>query len=147
MYFLQESGEHLRLRYVKAPYGPYADNLRHVLQKVEGHLLTGYGYGGDSPDKRIELVPGAMADAEAFLASEQQTHQRLSRVSELVEGFETPFGLELLATVHWVATREGATKLDEVVTKTYEWNSRKRQFSTNQIEIALNALRLKGWLA
>jgi hypothetical protein len=110
-------------------------------------LLTGYGDGGDSPDKRIELVTGAMADAEAFLATEQQTHQRLSRVSELVEGFETPFGLELLATVHWVATREGATNLDEIVSRTYEWNSRKRQFSTNQIEIALDALRSKGWLA
>lgn len=147
MYFLQESGEALRLRYVKAPYGPYADNLRHVLQRVEGHLLTGYGDGGDSPNKRIELVPGAIADARTVLASAQQTHERLSKVSELVEGFETPFGLELLTTVHWVVTREGATHLDEVVTKTYQWNSRKRQFSTNQIEIAVEALASKGWLA
>lgn len=146
LYFLQESGQDLRLRYVKAPYGPYADNLRHVLQRVEGHLLIGYG-GGDSPHKRVELVPGAMTDAEAFLASDRQTRERLDRVAGLVEGFETPLGLELLATVHWVVTREGATGLDDVVSKTYQWSSRKRQFSRNQIEIALEALKSKGWLA
>lgn len=37
MYFQQEAGEYIRLRYHKAPYGPYAENLRHVLHAVEGH--------------------------------------------------------------------------------------------------------------
>ena len=31
MYFMQEAGQDLRLTYKKAPYGPYAANLRHVL--------------------------------------------------------------------------------------------------------------------
>lgn len=42
MYFLQEAGEPLRLRFVKGPYGPYAENLRHVLVAIEGHLIAGY---------------------------------------------------------------------------------------------------------
>lgn len=42
MYFMQVAGEPLRLRYAKAPYGPYAENLRHALKAVEGHLLSGY---------------------------------------------------------------------------------------------------------
>ncbi|HYB22990.1 MAG TPA: macro domain-containing protein, partial [Solirubrobacteraceae bacterium] len=42
MYFLQEAGEPLRLRYIKAPYGPYAENLRHVLQAINGHFIAGY---------------------------------------------------------------------------------------------------------
>ena len=67
MYFMQEAGEPLRLKYAKAPYGPYAENLRHVLHAVEGHLVSGYADGGDAPDKQIELVPGAVQDAEAFL--------------------------------------------------------------------------------
>jgi O-acetyl-ADP-ribose deacetylase (regulator of RNase III) len=146
MYFLQEAGQDLRLSYSKATYGPYADNLRHVLQKVEGHLLTGYGDGGDHPDKKIELVPGAVADAEMFLASTEQTRKHLDKVAELVEGFETPFGLELLATVHWVMVHEGADSLEQVVTQTYQWNSRKRQFSRGQIETAMETLRSKNWL-
>ncbi|MDO8473207.1 MAG: macro domain-containing protein, partial [Dehalococcoidia bacterium] len=43
MYFMQEAGEPLRLRYQKAPYGPYADNLRHVLSLIDGHFISGYG--------------------------------------------------------------------------------------------------------
>ena len=46
MYFMQEVGEPLRLRYKKAPYGPYAENLRHVLNEIEGHLISGYADGG-----------------------------------------------------------------------------------------------------
>ena len=43
MYFAQEAGEPLRLKYVKAPYGPYAENLRHVLSTIEGYMIAGYG--------------------------------------------------------------------------------------------------------
>ena len=99
MYFMQEAGQPLRLTYAKAAYGPYAENLRHVLHAVEGHLISGYADGGDAPNKQIELVPGATAEAEAFLNDDHEAKPRLDRVAELVEGFETPFGLELLSTV------------------------------------------------
>lgn len=147
MYFMQEAGQPLRLNYVKHHYGPYADNLRHVLVKIEGHMVSGYHDGGDAPDKQLELVPGAVKDAEAFLADDLETKQRFDRVGNLVEGFETPFGLELLATVHWVATREEARSSDEVRARVYAWNERKKQFSPRQIEIALAALGSKGWLS
>ena len=54
MYFMQEAGEPLRLKMEKGPYGPYAENLRHVLNDVEGYFITGYGVGGDAPDKTLE---------------------------------------------------------------------------------------------
>lgn len=147
MYFMQAAGEPLRLQYAKAPYGPYAENLRHVLRAVEGHLVSGYADGGDAPDKQIELVPGAVKDAEAFLADKRETADRFDRVGKLVEGFETPFGLELLATVHWVANRESATSAEDATAKVYAWNDRKMHFSPRQIGIAFEALRSKGWLA
>jgi hypothetical protein len=146
MYFMQEAGEPLRLRYVKALHGPYAENLRHVLRAVEGHLVSGYADGGDVPDKQLELVPGAVADAEAFLADKVETRSRFDRVADLVDGFETPFGLELLATVHWVATREGAATVESAATHTYAWNKRKRRFTERQIELAWNTLAHGGWL-
>lgn len=146
MYFMQEAGQPLRLRYTQAPYGPYAENLRHVLREVEGHLISGYVDGGDAPDKQLQLVPGAAEDAEAFLASDAETRARFERVAGLVEGFETPFGLELLATVHWVMTRQGAAGLDEVIERTYAWNERKRQFTPRQIGIAVDCLTRKGWV-
>jgi hypothetical protein len=147
MYFMQEAGEPLRLNYIKHHNGPYADNLRHVLTKIEGHLVSGYHDGGDAPDKQLELVPGAVRDAEAFLAEDLDTRSRFDRVGKLVEGFETPLGLELLATVHWVATREHASDIEGTMAKVYAWNDRKQRFSPRQIGIAYETLRANGWLS
>lgn len=147
MYFMQESGENLRLRYQKAPYGPYAENLRHVLNAIEGHLVSGYADGGDTPYKQLSLVPGAVRDARRFLENHPQTHARFDRVGALVEGFESPAGLELLATVHWIVKKDHAHSLNEVIEHTYAWNERKRQFTERQIGLAVDVLTRQGWIA
>lgn len=146
MYFAQEAGEPLRLMYVKAPYGPYAENLRHVLSAIEGYMISGYGDGGDAPEKPLELVPGAANEARDFLKDHPATLRRFERVADLVEGFETSFGMELLATIHWVMTREGARD-QGVVDAVHGWNPRKRMFTDEQIRIAAKRLSDKGWLA
>lgn len=146
MYFLQEAGEPLKLRYVKAPYGPFAENLSHVLKAIEGHLVSGYADGGDAPDKQLKLVPRAMDDARAFLEGEAVTREHLNRVTRLVEGYESPFGLELLATVHWVVKHESPCSLGELMQATYAWNERKRQFTNRQIELAASVLETQGWI-
>lgn len=146
MYFMQAAGEPLGLNFVKALYGPYAENLRHVLNKIEGHMVSGYEDGGDAPDKELELVPGALEDARAFLQDQIETQANFDKVSELVAGFESPFGLELLSTVHWLAREEHARTVSDVVTRTYAWNERKRQFSRRQIELAVDVLSGKGWI-
>lgn len=146
MYFMQESGERLKLEYKKATYGPYAGNLRHVLQRIEGHFISGFADEGDKPNKQLELVPGAIEDATAFLQTHPTTQQRFDQVTNLVEGFESPLGLELLASVHWVVHKETSETFDNVVRSMYAWNKRKRQFSRRQIKIAYDTLSEKGWI-
>ena len=146
MYFMQEAGEGLRLDFQKGRFGPYAANLRHVLNLVEGHFIQGYGDAQDRPDKPIELMPGSWEQAEQFLADHLETRERFTRVAGVIEGFETPFGMELLSTVHWVATREGASTPDDAVEKTYAWSERKRMFTEDQIRKAWQALTERRWL-
>jgi hypothetical protein len=146
MYFMQEAGQPLRLRYVKGPYGPYAENLRHVLREIDGYFVSGYADGGDTPGKELKLVPGAEIDAGKFLVDHPETMRRFTRVAELVEGFESPFGLELLATVHWAVQREGSTTAEDAIERVYAWNERKRQFSRRQIDVAYSVLGERGWL-
>ena len=146
MYFIQAAGGDLKLKFEKGHYGPYAENLRHVMNAIEGHLVSGYADGGDAPGKQLELVPGALEDARAFLKDKADTQARFERVSSLVEGFESPFGLELLTTVHWVAREEKARTFDDVADLTYAWNERKKQFSRRQIRIAFDVLTKKGWI-
>jgi uncharacterized protein YwgA len=146
MYFMQEAGEPLRLKYKKALYGPYAENLRHVLNVIEGHFITGYADAEDGPDIQIELFPEAADKADLFLKNHYNTYERFDRVVDLIKGFETPFGMELLATVHWVITREEAKTVEQAIKKTYEWNVRKQMFQKEHIRIAWEVLGQKGWL-
>lgn len=77
---------------------------------------------------------------------QQHSLVRFDRVADLVEGFESPFGLELLATVHWVASRERPACERELIERTYAWNERKRRFSVEQIGLAHRVLADKGWI-
>jgi hypothetical protein len=142
---MQEAGEPLKLRYVKAPYGPYAENLTHVLRAIDGYFVSGYGDGGESPNKELGLVPGAVEEAEAFLADHADVRARFARVADLVGGFETPFGLELLSTVHWVSRRENVGGSEDLLRAVYSWGDRKKQFTPRQIQLASQTLAQKGW--
>ena len=152
MYFLQEAGEDLGLRYEHARYGPYADNLRHVLKAVEGHHLRGFDDGSKKVQEAevIETLPGAMAEADEALSANPAVVERMGRVFRLVDGFESPYGLELLASVHWVSTRDdnGPTdELDVAVQRVQEWSGRKqRMFTEGHIAIAFERLQAHGWL-
>jgi len=147
MYFMQEAGQNLKLAYAKGPYGPYAENLRHVLTHIEGHFVTGYGDASDRPDKQIEPKQEAVEAAEEFLVDHPKVHERFKRVANLIEGFETPFGMELLATVHWVTAHEEAIIVEQAIEKTYAWNDRKRMFEEQHIRVAWTMLNRKGWLS
>lgn len=128
-YFLQEAGEPLRLNYEAGHYGPYAPNLNKVLEVMEGHFIRGYG-DSQKPDAEIELLPGAVDEASAFLADKRDSLTRLEQVADLIEGFETPYGMELLATVHWVAHyggrqgEEPAVDVDAATNVVHAWNRR-----------------------
>ncbi len=151
-YFMQAAGQDLKLRFQKHHYGPYADNLRKVLERIDGHFIEGYGdgVGANSPETPITLFGDAANQAEAFLKHDAETQRRFEAVSDLIEGYETPYGMELLSTVHWVVKNEVAADeatLDRIVASIGAWNTRKSQLMTPpQIAAAWETLRRKHWV-
>jgi O-acetyl-ADP-ribose deacetylase (regulator of RNase III) len=146
-YFLQLAGQPLNLAFVKQRYGPYAENLNHVLQRLEGHFIR--GNGDRSREASIRILPEASEETCRFLATDEPTLTRISRVRDLIEGFETPYGMELLATVHWVATEDDASRHDveKAVLNVHAWNQHKaRTFSPLHIRTAWARLSSLGWM-
>lgn len=144
-YFLQQAGQPLRLRFIKHHYGPYAQGLNHVLRRLEGHYLQ--GAIDVKPGTEITLMPGAVAAADEVLAHDANAQAQLARVAALIEGFETPYGMELLASVHWVAVEEGAGDAEACVAAVHGWNPRKRQvFRDDHIWVAHGVLSERGWM-
>jgi O-acetyl-ADP-ribose deacetylase (regulator of RNase III) len=149
-YFLQVAGEPLRLEYQANLYGPYADNLRHVLHRIEGHFVSGFGDGKNNPETPLELVGDAAAEAEAFLTERWESQARLAEVAALIEGYETPLGMELLSSVHWVATHDAdaAATADGAVHAVHAWTDRKAtMMKPEQIRGTWAHLKESGWLS
>jgi len=153
MYLLQVAGQPLRLAYQKAQYGPYAENLNHALQQLEGHYLRGYGDRSEQILKLrpLELLPGAPDEANQWLEDHpDETQDRIATVVDLIAGFASPYGLELLATVHWVATedRRASSDVEVACELVQQWSHRKgRIFTRKHVGKAWEKLQHEGWLA
>ena len=130
----------------KGIYGPYAHNLNKVLETLEGHYTRGLG-DSQKPDTEIILLPGATEEAEQFLTEHEDSRARLDQVAQLIAGFETPYGMELLSSVHWVAMSDetAADTPEEAIEAIHAWNDRKRRmFQPKHIEVAWRRLEGSG---
>jgi O-acetyl-ADP-ribose deacetylase (regulator of RNase III) len=113
-YFLQESivklgiGDPLDLRFEANKYGPYADRLRHLLDSLDGSYLHADRRISDArPLDGIWFEESRRDYVKTFLVSEAKQYlPALERTSRVIDGFESPLGLELLATVHWMLSRQ-----------------------------------------
>ena len=147
-YLLQEAGQPLRLRFDAGHYGPYAPNLNKVLETLEGHFTSGYG-DSQKPDVEVRLLEGSGEQAETFLRGRSAEHERLERVNALIGGFKTPYGMELLSSVHWLATRgePRARTVENAVAGMAAWNPRKRtMFRPEHIRVAWDRLAQQRWM-
>ena len=146
-YFLQSAGQDLQLDFVKDKHGPYAENLNFLLQRMEGHFIR--GYGDRSRDAQMHVLPKATVEADTFLERHPRAIDSVKRVGELIRGFETPYGMELLGSVCWLANEQALPALDAdaAVAAVHEWSARKRRlFKPQHIRIAWRRLSAHGWI-
>lgn len=147
-YFLQVLGEPaMRLKFEKGQYGPYSDTLNKMLERMEGHYIRGYGDNTQGRYAELVTLPDAKEVAESVLTAE--TRNRIARVADLIMGFETPYGMELLATVHWLTLCEPGISDDptRIAERVHRWNEHKKAaFSADHVQAAWQQLRDRGWL-
>jgi O-acetyl-ADP-ribose deacetylase (regulator of RNase III) len=149
-YFQQFAGEPLEYSFERGAFGPYADELRHVLNRIEGHFIQGFADGQNKPDTAIKVLEEAVDEAKLTLKEHTATQERIRRVARLIEGFETPFGMELLSSVHWIAVQENArarTDVNAAIAGVHNWNERKRRsMHADHIRSAWQRLHDQGWI-
>lgn len=148
LYFLQVAGApYERLQFVQGKFGPYADPVRNVLNHLEGHFIKGFGDADDRSS--MIVVDEALEHAKAMCHSPEHANfrQAVELVRDLTQGFDDAFGLELLASVHWVASRwqppaENATQAFEAM---HSWSPRKRRrYDQAQVRAAWERLEEFG---
>lgn len=98
----------LNLKFEAHIYGPYARTLNHLLDKLDGSYLHSDKRIADAdPLDVIWFDEGHKSRVDTYLRSEAKDYlPALQYTAELIDGFESPYGMELLATVDWLLTKE-----------------------------------------
>jgi len=142
-YFLQESGENLRLTFTAHHYGPYSVQLNHVLGAVNGVYLKGLEQNQAKAFEPLLLNYERYAEVEQFIQSQLSPVQRerLQSVLKLIEGFESTYALELLASADYASKQPGVGNVAQVINAIKQWNPRKANlFQSEHVKLAYDHL-------
>jgi len=145
----------LDLRFEANRYGPYANRLTHLLNGLDGSYLHcdkriadadvfDTIWFEDSKRKKLDLYLKSK-EARAYISA-------LEATDELIDGFQSPLGMEALATVDWLIVREGAEPtLPSIRDGIRNWPAgathaqrKERLFSDRLLDLALDRLRQVG---
>ena len=102
----------LDLRFSAKRYGPYSDRLRHLLDGLDGSYLRSVKRISDAKAADpITFNDRKKARVDLYLRSEAKPYlEPLETVTRLIDGFESPLGMEALASVDWLLEREGCSR-------------------------------------
>lgn len=156
-WFLERTAERmgldpLGLHFVPHAYGPYADRLRHLLDALDGSYLHCERRLADArPTDSIWFDQAKKGRVALYLRSDpqgQRCQAALQATEEIIDGFQSPHGLELLATVDWLLAREDREPTVASVREGLRhWpGSRRvaerklRMFDDHQLQLALDRL-------
>lgn len=138
--------------FVANRYGPYSEKVRHLLDSLDGSYLTCERRVADArPFDPIRFKHDRQDRISVYLTSPEATPYRpaLLEASAIIDGFQSPHGLELLATVDWLNRRSGtALEADGMMAAIAAWpgpqgaaERKARVFTRHHVEVAVDHLR------
>lgn len=146
-YFLQLSGEPLKLKFESYLYGPYSLQVEKVLYALNGKYLKGMEQLNYKPFEPLvlnyDLLPEIIDFIDRNLNYEQK--DRLKRLFEIIQGFESALSLEVLASVDFLVRKEPGVNNDELAEKISAWNTHKKNLIKKEhVSLAYQHLKEYG---
>ncbi|SIS99254.1 type II toxin-antitoxin system antitoxin DNA ADP-ribosyl glycohydrolase DarG [Insolitispirillum peregrinum] len=141
----------LNLHFTAHKYGPYANRLDKLLNNLDGSYLHCEKRISDaSPQDVIWFDDSRREHLRVYLNSEAKAYLPALRATiDLINGFESPFGMELLSTVDWLLNRDGvADTVESIRAGLQHWKAgpefarrKDKLFNDDALQIALQRLR------
>lgn len=140
VYFLQVLGISFGVEFNRTIHGPYSEQLRQALLGME---KLGLIEGVTSDDHFAFVPPTAFAEASEFLGTrlDESAEKVVDRLSQLFQGYESPYGLELLSRIHQLAYSSQDFVLDSAI-EVLERNPNNYSSSYGRREISMAYDRL-----
>lgn len=132
-------------------YGPYSDKLRHLLDGLDGSYLQCDKRVADAgPFDPIRFHHDRKSKIAAYLTSPAASLYRraLDEATDTIDGFQSPHGLEILATVDWLNGKSGARlDTDSMMSAIASWpgpegsaERKEKVFARRHVEAAVEHL-------
>lgn len=148
-YFYQMLGEKefARMSFVPHYYGPYSVGVGHMLNAVNGKYIHGLEQMDRKPFEALMLDYGRKAEVSEYVHHSLTETQigHIKQLLRLIDGYESAYALEVLATVAYERKEHPGITLEETIGQIESWSSRKKNlFKREHIVTAYE--HLNGWL-
>jgi len=147
----------LKLKFRAHFYGPYAEDLPYLLNALDGSYLHCEKRIADAdPLETLWFDDSKEPLVTAFLQSEAKDYlPALEETTALIDGFQSPFGMELLATCDWLISQQKVEPTVDALRKglhawpSKPWASERKAkiFSDKVLEVALERLQKAQWIS
>ncbi len=145
-YFLQRFGAKnvFNLEYKPNFYGPYSGKVKHLLYYLNGSYILGYSSKDKKPFEEIGLVMDSENEVLEYLKNlpNQEYLEIIEKTKNFLDGFYSPFGLELLSTIDYISEKENTKDSEMIISKLNDWSNRKTELFSNHdfVNIALERI-------
>lgn len=144
-YFLQRMGDkQLKLRFQRHHYGPYANQVDHLLYALNGTYVLGLEQRTAKAFDRLPLQYDRYPEVQQYVAEQLNAEQqaRLQTVLDFIEGFQSPLSMEALAMVDSLLEEDPEASTDQIFQQIQAWSQRKRNlFIPHHIQVAYKRIQ------
>lgn len=148
-YFYQLTGEKAfaKMKFSASHYGPYSPSVEYVLKATNGKYLHGLEQMDAKPFEVLDLDYGRKQEVSDYVHKMTKVQQgHIVKLLKMIDGFESSFAIEILATVAYIRKQTPGIDLNGTVAGVKAWSERKaRLFSENHIKMAYDHLAVIGF--
>lgn len=142
-YFLQNFGVPFNLEFRNSLYGPYSESLKKALVKLDNWRYISGLVGGD---RNAKVTRAGYAAADEYLRVNDVSEAVIDKLAHLFQGYDSPYGLELLSTIHFNESQGLVSEAREDMGANESSTYRKNLFSRAEVKAARNRLIEDGLL-
>lgn len=147
-YFLQKYGakKYLKLDFKQNFYGPYSGKVRFLLNTLNGSYIMGFSDMNKKPFEPLTLVADGYKDVEAYINSNPELLDIVTKTKDFLNGFYSDFGLELLSSIDFISNKINSLEKEEITIELEKWSDRKRTMFSNPryLDVSLRHLILNN---
>ena len=132
-FFLQRMGENLKLKFEAHLFGPYTEDVKRVLYKLNGTYLNGLEQNQAKAFEPLKLNYERFDEVKIYINNQLNSIQkkRLKKLINFITGFESELSLEILSSVAMILDSNPYMSLEKV-TEECKWNERKKRLFKNE---------------